>query len=377
LPKARNFRPSMRSSWTLLALTIVSLAMYLWANQSRVVQLSAVHEEKLQAAQWMNAAMDTLRARKYPQVDFLDDINDPNASTLIGQQFSPITTETGDLEAKWTALNPNMAAVMVDYFHSAGLRNGDVIAVGLTGSLPGMNLAMYAAAEAMGIQPVVIASVGASSWGANDPGFTWLDMESILIHADLMDQRSIAASIGGGDDIGRQLSPRGRDLLHQAIERNDLPLLFDENIEEAVDTRMATYDDVFPASNYRLYVNIGGGVVSLGHSKNSELIGEGLTKRLPSVNYPRRGVVHAMNLRGMPILNVVNIASIAEEFYLPLSPNPLPDPGIGRLFSEVRYNLTITFIALLIILLTLIVVLFYDRRAQRLDRPGADPDTLL
>jgi len=367
----------MRSSWTLIVLTIVSLVMYLWANHSRVVRLSSVYDEKLIAAEWMNTAMDTLRASKYPQVDFIDDINDPNASTLIGQQFSPITTETGDLEAKWTALNPNMAAAMVDYFYSAGLESGDVIAVGLTGSLPGMNLAVYAATEALGIHPVVIASAGASSWGANDPNFTWLDMESILTRSGLMKYQSIAASIGGGDDIGRQLSPRGRDLLHQAIERNDMPLLFDENIEEAVATRMHVYDDVYPANDYKLYVNIGGGVVSLGHSRNGELIGEGITDRLPSVNYPRRGVVHAMNMRGIPVLNVVNITSIADNFHLPLSPNPLPEPGVGRLFSEVRYNLTVTIIALLIVLSTLFIVLFFDRKAQRIDRPGADPDTLL
>ncbi len=367
----------MRSSWTLAVLTIVSLVMYLWANHSRVVRLSPVYEEKLAAAEWMDAAMDTLRARKFPQIEFLDDINDPNASTLIGQQFSPVTTETGDLEAKWTALNPNMAAVMVDYFHSAGLRSGDVVAVGLTGSLPGMNLAMYAAAQAMGLEPIVITSTGASSWGANDPNFTWLDMESILHHAGMLKQRSIAASIGGGDDIGRQLSPRGRELLHDAIDRNKLPLLFNENLEEAVAMRMAWYDDAAGDRSIRLYVNIGGGVVSLGYSRNSELIGEGLIDRLPALNYPRRGVIHAMNVRSIPVLNVVNIAQIADTYWLPLSPNPLPEPGVGRLFSEVRYNMTITVAALFIVLATLIIVLLFDRRTQRLDRPGADPDTLL
>lgn len=367
----------MRSGWTLAVLTVVSLVMFLWANNSRVTRISPVYDEKHEAAVWMQAAMDTLRTRRYPQAEFIDAVNDPNASTLIGQQFSPITTETGDLEAKWTALNPNMGAVLVHYFHEAGLDSNDIIAVGLSGSLPGMNLAMYAAVEAINLRPLVITSVGASSWGANDPYFTWLDMERELIDAGLLEQGSLYASIGGGDDIGRQLSPRGRDLIRDAIDRNNLRLLYADDLDEAVDVRMNTYDSYAGSEPIALYVNIGGGVASLGHSRNALLIGEGLFDRLPQVNYPRRGVMQAMNARSIPVLNLVNITEIAGDFDLPLSPNPLPPPGEGLLFREVKYNMTITVAALIIVLATLMIVLFFDRRAQRLDRPGADPDTLL
>ena len=53
--------------------------------------------------------------------------------------------------------------------------------------------------------------------------------------------------------------------------------------------------------------------------------------------------------------HIVNITSIAETFFLPLSPNPLPQPGVGRLFSEVRYNLFVAVTALCVVLVTLIV----------------------
>lgn len=373
----RRYRPSMRSHRTLAVLTVVSLIMYLWANGSHVTRRTDHYDTKLEAAQWMQAAMDTLRNVQFPRGMFIDDVNDPNLSAMIGQQFSPITTETGDLETKWTALNPNVAAIIVDYFVNLGLQTGDQVAVGMSGSIPGMNLAMYAACQAMGLQPIVITSAGASSWGANDPMFTWLDMENILIQARMLAHGSVAASLGGGDDLGRQLSPEGRRLLHEAIQRSGAELIEEPNLEASVERRVAIYDSVANGSPIKLYMNIGGGLASLGHTRNSSLVGEGVVEILPNVNYPRRGVIHAMNGRGIPVLNVVNVGEIAREYALPRTPNPLPAPGTGHLFSEDRYNMWVTAVALLVVLATLIVVVLFDRRAMRLDRPGVDPDTLM
>jgi len=373
----RRYRPSMRSHRTLIVLTVVSLVMYLWANSSRVVRRTDHYEEKIEASRWMQTAMDTLRDVQFPRGLFIDDVNDPNLSAMIGQQFSPITTETGDLEAKWTALNPNMAAIMVGYLLKLNLQPGDIIAVGMSGSLPGMNLALYAACQALDLYPIVITSAGASSWGANDPLFTWLDMESILLERGILRHGSAAASLGGGEDLGRQLSPEGRRLLREAIQRNHQILIEEPMLERSVERRIAIYDSLSGGSAIKLYVNIGGGIASLGHSRNSTLIGDGLSEILPNVNYPRRGVMHQFNSRGIPALNLVNVAQIAREHDLPRSPNPLPAPGTGRLFSEIRYNLWVTAVALIVTMATLIIVVLFDRRAMRLDRPGVDPDTLM
>ncbi len=334
-------------------------------------------EDKVAAAQWMSDAMDSLRTHQFPRGRFIDDVNDPNASALIGQRFSPITTRTGDLESKWTALNPNMAAILVEYLRQAGVGSGDRIAVGLTGSLPGMNLALYAAARSVGAIPVAITSVGATSWGANDPYFTWLDMERVLRKKGMLQGGSIAASLGGGEDIGRQLSPGGRNLIREATDRNKLELIEETLLENSVRHRVELFDVAAQGEEYKLYVNIGEGLASLGHERNVELIGDGLFEHLPRVNYPRRGVIHDFNAQGIPVINLVNVTEIATTHGMPLAPNPLPDPGSGQLFQAERYNLWITAAALLIVLLTLVGVLWFDRRAQRLDRPGADPDTLI
>jgi len=351
--------------------------MYLWANSSTVTRRTESYDVKVNAANLMQAAMDSLRSYQFPRGMFIDDVNDPNASALIGQQFTPITTETGNLEAKWTALNPNMAAVVVDYFIQAGLKAGDTVLVGVSGSLPGMNLAVYSAAEAMNINLIVISSVGSSSWGANDPYYTWLDMERILFDKKIFTTRSVAASIGGGEDLGRQLSPKGRELILKTIDRNGMHLITEDILELTVRKRLAFYDSLTSNQEANLYVNVGGGTASVGHSRNTNLIGEGLYERIPNINYPRRGVIHELNDRGLPVLNLTNIVHIAEQYGLPRSPNPLPEPGSGKLFQEERYNLLVSAIALLIVVVTLIVVLMFDSRAQRMDRPGSDPDTLM
>ena len=80
--------------------------------------------------------------------------------------YSLITTDEGDLDAKLTTLDPNFSAVIVDLLFTAGLEN-DTIAVMLTGSMPGANIALLSACQVMGIHPIIISSIGASQWGAN------------------------------------------------------------------------------------------------------------------------------------------------------------------------------------------------------------------
>ncbi len=369
----------MRSHRTLAILTVVSILCYVWAENSRVVVRTPHYDDMLAAAEWMQAAMDTLRTAQESRGVFPDEINDPNQTGLIGQQYSVITTDIGDLETKWTALNPNVAGVMVNYLRDAGIGRGDVVAVGMTGSVPGLNLAFYAACEILDVHPLVITSVGSGSWGANDPNFTWLDMEHHLVQRQMLRYRSIAASYGGGEDKGQRLSPEGRNLIRESAERNDVIFIEESILENSVQRRLDLFNQFSTGQEIELYVNIGGGLASIGDARNLSpgMIPEGLCFPLPIRNYPRRGVIHSFSDHGTHILNIADVRIIAQEYQLPLNPMPLPEPGEGRLFSELRYNLWITALALVIVLLTLIIVLFYDRHAQRLDRDGEDPDTLV
>jgi len=303
---------------------------------------------KLAAAESANEAFQTVRRHRLMEGAAVDLVNDPAGTGLIGPEFSRITNARGDLEAKLTSLNPNWAAVMVDLFRRAGLKPGDPVAIAVSGSFPGLNIAVYAALEAMELSPVVITSVGASMWGANDPAFTWLDMERLFHEERIFHIRSVAASLGGGDDMGRGLSPDGRRLLLEAIERNGIPLLESENIEQAITSRMSLYEETLRGRPCRCYVNVGGGVASLGSSQNRILIPRGLSMTLHAENWPRKGSMVLMADKGVPVIHLLEIAEQARDHGLPVAPDYLAAPGEGDIFVRDSYRLPLAAVFFLV-----------------------------
>jgi hypothetical protein len=112
-----------------------------------------------------------------------------------------------------------------------------VIAVNVTGSMPALNIAVLSAAKVLGLDVVLISSVGASMFGATDPYFTWLDIETLLNEKDILSYKSIATSLGGGRDLGRGLSKAGRDLIIEATERNNVELIQEKKHREEYPTK--------------------------------------------------------------------------------------------------------------------------------------------
>lgn len=323
----------------LLALVAVGLQAVLEAT--RTPQRQRDYELKLAAAITAHDAFTTLRRHRRMEGASVDLVNDPAGTGLIGPEFSAVTNARGDLDAKLTSLNPNFAAVMVEYFRRAGLKPGDPVAVSISGSFPGINIAVFAAVEAMELAPTVITSVGASMWGANDPDFTWLDMEALLIEERVLHVRTDAATLGGGDDMGRGLSPHGRELLLAAVERNGTPLLDSDNIDHAITRRMAFYEEAARGRPYRCFVNVGGGVASLGSNRGRLLVPPGLSMAPTAENWPRKGVIALMQDRGVPVVHCLEIGSLAREFGLPVTPDYLPGPGEGDIFVRDAYRLDV------------------------------------
>jgi len=77
---------------------------------------------------------------------------DPMKTGLIGLESSPLTTTLGQLEAKRTTTNPAMAALLVRLLHQAGVKKGQVVAAGASGSFPALAVAAYCAARAMEVK---------------------------------------------------------------------------------------------------------------------------------------------------------------------------------------------------------------------------------
>lgn len=71
-----------------------------------------------------------------------------------------------------------------------GAEKGDTVAVNLSSSFPCLNLAVLCALDAMELKGIVINSVGASTYGANLPDFTYLDMEHFLVERQYLSNHS-------------------------------------------------------------------------------------------------------------------------------------------------------------------------------------------
>lgn len=360
------FVPSAKSNISLLVLLLISILLFLWVEKSRVFISEEYFSEKLAAAELMQKAIDTIKEYRLDQNVFIDEINDPNKTGMIGDRQSLIVTDRGNLSAKLTSLNPNFAAAIVEEFKKAKLKKGDLVAVSTTGSYPAINLAIMSAAQILNLNLVIISSVGSSMFGATDPEFTILDMESYLVDKGIFQYKSVAASMGGGRDLGRGLNILGREEIIKAVNRNEVLLVHEESLEGNIQRKMEIFDEYSDGRKYDLYVNIGGGLSSLGNSINGRLLRPGLHRHVNIKNIPLKGTMFLFADKGIPILHLLDIERYASNNKLPEAPTPLPKPGTGNMFRVEIYNVTVAIIALIILTILVLVVIFFDHNQLKL-----------
>ena len=362
-------------------MTLVFILLYYWVETSRISIQAPYYIEKMEAAETVSKAMEILREYRLPSLDqrsHESSSTDPLVFTMLGEKNSPITTDEGNIEDKITVLNPNFAAVVVDMLAQAGCQPGDTIAVLLTGSMPGANLAVFAAAKAMKLHQVSILSVGSSWWGANSPDFTWLDMENILERENVFNYHSIAASIGGADDHGGlRLSDQGRKLIVDAIDRNGVTFINQGSLSKNIDGRMEVFNRITPIENFKAVINVGGGIAAIGHSRNVSLIPSGINKHLPIKNYPNLGVIHRFSNAGVPVVMVSDVKEIARQYDLPIASLPLPKIGIGDVFEVEKYNISVATVAVILMFIILVLVKYFDRKGFKYREQNIDPDTIV
>ena len=364
-----KYRPGRVHAWALLALAIVGLGLLGVVERSRAPEAQPWFREKMQAATLTREALEAIREVRLGMGGPIDVVNDPNDTGLIGPEFSLITTSRGSHDAKLRALDPNMAAVFVQLLERAGVREGDLVALGLSGSYPLLNAAMLVSIETLGATPVPITSVGSSMWGATDPELTWLDMESILLERDIIRRGSVAASIGGGDDRGRGLPPRGRELVREAAQRNDVPLIEEPSLDQSIARRMEIYDEAAGDGEYALYVNVGGGLGSVGTSRLDELVRPGLSKVLGTKNFPRRGALVRMADRGIPVIHVPSADPFIDRYGLSVDPVPIPEVGSGGVFYQDHYNVPLVAVLAALYGFLIFVVVRIDLKHYLIRRP--------
>jgi poly-gamma-glutamate system protein len=338
MTRRRGFLRAALPAWYLVAaLAVVGLGQYCLARtRTRVPYPRA--ELAIRAARRMEEAERALKAALLAEGIPIEAELDPNATGLIGPEWSELTTTLGSLEAKRSVLNPNFAALMVRYFSEAGLEAGDTVAVGASGSFPGLVIATLCAAREMDLRVLTIASFGSSMYGATRPAFTVPKMIRILAAASIVPDSLIAVSPGGDDDHGESAmyddarAVEARLAAEAGVEYIDLD---PPDLEASIARRLALYETASAGRRIACFVNIGGASPNSGTTSYTLDFPQGLVLDPPRIpTSADRGLNYEFAARGLPVINLLNIRLLAEKNGLPFDPVPLPRPGEGGVYGD-------------------------------------------
>lgn len=332
--KKLYWRPTKVSRTVLSLLAVFSLAGYVAVDKFLIPKNQPHFRDKIAAAKLAKEAFKEIKKEKLRRGIPIDPEADPAQTGLIGRAISSITSFEGFLPAKQTSANPNFAAVIVQLLKEARVRQGDIVAVGLSGSFPAINIAVYAALETLKLKPMVISSAASSQWGANQKNFSWLDQENHLFKNKIFSFRSVMASLGGIEDKAWGMTKQGKKTLKKIIERNKLPLLEVENYQQSVEKRMILYKEQAGGFPIRAYINVGGGTSSVGKRIAKHSFKPGLVLTVPPGAQAIDSVMAQFRLINVPVIHLVNIRKLAESYGLPLQPDRLPNVGEGGIFVK-------------------------------------------
>lgn len=278
----------------------------------------ALPEEVLKAAlkarATMEAAIDVIKnAKTESGIPIM-----PGSRGLIGDEYNVLTTTLGNLSAKRSAENPEWAEALVRELWRFGLKRGDVLAVGMSGSFPGLNIALISAAQALGLDVLAVSSVTASSYGANQEGFTWPELELHLVKAGIISRTSLGISLGGSDDSGIDLQPEGRELAERIASECSAALgarlLGKGGFSQSVEERLDLYKEAARGRRISLYVNIGGTQASMGEGSAVLELSSGFIEARAFDLGRNRGVMARMMEEGVPVLSLLNIRELGFKW---------------------------------------------------------------
>uniref|UniRef100_A0A7C4GE53 Poly-gamma-glutamate system protein n=1 Tax=candidate division WOR-3 bacterium TaxID=2052148 RepID=A0A7C4GE53_UNCW3 len=337
--------------WVLTALAVLSVLAFWLESRTQRPRQARWFDEKLASAQLSARALTALGQLRARLGIPIDTVNDPNRTGLIGTQFSLVTHGRADLSDALTTTNPNFSAALVEMLKRAGVRRGDSVAVDWDGTFPALNVQVLATCQVLGLEPVIVTTMSSGMWGADLPGMLWLDSEQELRRAGLWRFRSRLATLGGATDDGAGLSPEGRGLLANAAESAGVELFVPTTMTEAVARREELY------GRSRVLVVVGRPAVAFADP--TLRVRSGLLRRsLPRMG--KEGLVPRALGRGMRVVYLSDPTQVAAQFRLPIAPEPLPEPGRGRLFFERRHSVGLAVLLLAVLLGLLFVVIRYD-----------------
>jgi hypothetical protein len=273
------------------------------------------YQQKLAAAQLAQDAMQTIKNYRIKKKIPIDSTRDPQKSGFIGQANTSTASAKNSLIAKQTSINPNLAALVVEWLKQAGLKKGDTVAITLTGSLPALNIAVLSAVKTLELKPLIIVHAASTQWGANLTKLSWPIMQRVLIKQNKLTDQPIA--------------------------------VIKKNTRESVEKRMDLFKTAADRQPIKAYISIG---------NIRDNLPSGLIQDLPIALAETNSImVHFLKM-GVPVINLKNITKIAQQNGFPVAPATPPSVGKGKPFFRQQYNIYLALGQLLVIVGCLIFV---------------------
>jgi len=274
---------------------------------------------------------------------------------IIGLDYSSLTTTLGSYSAKKSSENPITAALMVRLLKDAGVSSDSVVAINASGSFPGFVLASLSACAAMGIKSYVIASIGASTYGANIPGNTIADM---LLESETRQLGYILLAVtpGGSSDRGQELDEEELERAADMLEKQGIPFIRPANLAYAIALRESLFDD----AGCTLLINIGGNHASSGADTDFALM-SGVLKPNKNKAYENAGLIQYFLKAGKPVIQILNVKKLYAAYGLEFDQNGKLLSGSEKVYRWKRLPAAIT---LLPVLAFLLAIFLYSRKAR-------------
>ena len=301
----------------LVAVCVLGVAGFLFLQKFAIRLEPLENRERMERATALTERWFHIVQKRKSELGLISP-GESRATGLLGREYTPMTTTLGSLDAKQTALNPEFAALIVRILDEEGFDSMSVVGVACSGSFPGLSIAALAALQTIGARVVLASSLGASSFGANEPEATWIDMERWLIEAGDLRQGSLLVSAGAENDAGEGLPEGGLEQIQRACNRWGVKLSKPGSLREAIEARVRLFTGV------DLLVNIGGNQAMLGGCAHASGIPAGFHRALRSCTDENRGVIQRLSSRGTPVLHLLNIRDLAARYGMPIGLSSSP-----------------------------------------------------
>jgi poly-gamma-glutamate system protein len=308
---ADMIRAELRSRARFIVLAAVMVCLWALASQSTPSREEQALWEQVRAAQLHLSSWRENRGIAASRDD------DPFGCGLIGREWSVLTTTLGSLEAKRTACDPAWAVRFTRWYREAGLQAGDTVAIYSSASFPALLLSSQAAAESLGLDTLIIVSLGASTWGANHPDAPWPVLAKELRRGGFLVKQADYYTLGGGSEIGGGLATEALELMEQSAHSAGVELLRTNDLQSMIDAKSG----LLLSRGAKLLVSIGGSQANLGDDPEVLELQPGMLAPGLEASAGNGVIARALDA-GLPVLHLLNIRELAMREGISLDSAP-------------------------------------------------------